>query len=161
MVLRNLYWTALFIQLSEESSEYEEPILTASFIQSSEESSESEEPILNCFIYSVIWGIQWIWGINTVLLHLFSDLRNPVNLRNLYLTARIQWIWGTDTVLLHLFRYLIIPVNFNWTYTELLYLFSDVTNPVNLRNLYCIASFIQGSEESSEPEESILYCFVY
>ena len=59
--LRNLYWTALFIQWSERSS-------------------ESEEPILYWFIYSVIWGIQWIWGTVTVLLYVFGDLRNQVNL---------------------------------------------------------------------------------
>ena len=198
--LRNLYCTASFIQWPEECSESEEPIkncfiysviwgilwiwgtktvllhlfsdlrnplnlryryCTASFIQWSEESSESHEPILNCFIYSMIWGIQWIWGTYTVLIHLFSDLRNPVNLRNLNCTAlSFRWseassesIWGTYTVLLYSFSNLINLVNLRYQYY--------CQNPVNLRNLYCTASFIQWSEESSESEEPILYCFIY
>ena len=197
--LRNQYCSAIFTQWSEESSESEEPILncfiysviwglqwiwgtytellylfsdlrnpvnlrnlycTASFIQWFEESSESEEPILHCFIYSVIWEIQLIWGINTVLLHLSSDLRNPVNLRNLYFTARIQWIWSTDTVLLHLFSDLRNPLNLRYRYC-MLHLFTDLRNLVNLRNLYSTALFIQWSEESSDSEEPILYCFSY
>ena len=185
--LRNLYWIASFIQLSEESS-------------------QSEEPILNCFIYSGILGIQWIRGTDYILLHLFSYLRNPVNLRNLYWTAlfiqwseessaskepilycfihsviwEIQWIWGTVTVLFHQFsemrnpvnlwnkywialfiRWLRNPVHLRNLYWTILYLFSDLTKPVNLGNLYCTASFIQWSDEYSKSEVPILNCFIY
>ena len=204
--LRNLYYNASFIQWPEESCESEEPILNcfiysviweiqwiwgtytellylfsymrnpvnlryqnciASFIQWSEESIESEVSILYCFIYSVIWWIQWIWGTGTVLLYLFSDLRNPVNLRFRYCTASfIQWsgesIESEDPTLNCFINSVFWGIQWIWgTYTVQLYLFSDLKNPVNLRNLYWTALFIQWSEESSESEEPILYWFIY
>ena len=112
MNLRNLYCTALFIQ-------------------GSEKSCESEDPIVYCFNYSGIWGIQWIWGIYTVLLYSFSDLRNSVNLRNLYCTALfIQWSEKSceyEDSIVYCFNYSVIwGILWIWgTYTVLLYLFSD------------------------------------
>ena len=145
--LRNLYWTILYL-----FSDLTKPVnlgnlyCTASFIQWSDEYSKSKVPILTCFIYSVIWGIQWIWGTFTELLYLFNNQRNPVNQTNLYCTALIiQW---SDEYSEHE-----EPI--------LYYLFSDQRNPVNLRNQYCSAIFIQWSEESSESEEPILNCFIY
>ena len=169
---RNLFCTALIIQWSDEYSEYEEPILyysfsdlrnpvnlrnlywTALFIQLPKESSEFEEPILYGFIYSVIWVILWIWGIYTELLHLFSYLRNPVNLRNQYCSAIfIQWSEESsesEEPILDCFIYSVTAL-----------FISDLTNPVNLGNIYHTASFIQGFVESSDSEESLLYCFIY
>ena len=182
--MRNLYCTALFIQWSDESSKYERPILsysfsdlrnsmvlrnlywTTSFIQWSEESSAYEIPIPLCFIYSVIWGILWNWGTYTELLHLFNYLRIPVNLTNLYWTALFiqlsEQSSASEVPIIYCFMYSVIwGIQWIWgTYTELLYLFSNLRNPVHLKNPYCTASFIQWSEKSSESEVPLLYCFI-
>ena len=85
--LRNQYCTASFMQWPRKPVNLRNLYCTDLFIQWSGEAVESEESILFCFIDSVIWWIQWIWGTYIVLLHVFRDLRNAVNMRNLYCTA--------------------------------------------------------------------------